>query len=269
MQKTVHPKAIAFQDLANTIRRAHGLQARLLLDRTEPIYNSTRSQIKALLSSTSSSQTKVVLTGLPRSGTGYVQRILASHPDSFVKGEVFDPAKHRYNNYVRKAEELAAKRHQPLFCLKFLLFQSPSYLEDLMQLAEKGWKILGTFRQDVAAQALSYYLATALDTFHSDSPSTPQGTITVQIPLLKETLSLFQEAHLQLQQDYGTLGAALQVVHFEKDILVPHRSIANIAHFLKLNESHLAEGESPTFPDKWKLMSNADNVQEWASQHSL
>lgn len=253
--------AISFQNLANSIRKAHGIAERHFRKGLEPIYSNTKERLKAVLTSKNPSQIQVVITGTPRSGTGYIQSLLGSYPDSFVKGEVFDPVKHRYQQYVQKAQELAHKRTQRLFALKFLLFQAPNYSSDFAELANKGWKFVGTYRENTKAQALSYYLATAIDTFHSSGSTTTPKPIDVRSDLLVQVQHLFEEAQSQLMRDYETLGESLQTIHFEQDIQTSKQGIYLVAQHLGLHAEGLKEKERPTFSNPWQLIRNTEEIQ--------
>jgi len=266
MPENLHPQALAFQKLANAIRREHGIEERALLRHTEPIYKNARAQLKALVSKRNTGQTKVLVTGLPRSGTGYISSLLSSHPNSFTKGEVFDPAQHSYNNYVQKAQELAAKRPHALFSLKFLAFQSPSYPTDLMDLGSLGWKIIGLHRKNKALQALSYYLATAFDTFHRFHESKSGHPIKVHVDLLNVVTGILIQSETQLLEYYKELHPFIQVVNFEKDIVEESRCIDLVSRFLGIPANLFQERERPTFPNTWELISNADEIREWLSK---
>lgn len=266
MHENIHPHALAFQKVANAIRRNHGVAERQLLSKVEPVYKSTKEQLKALFAKSNESQTKVLITGLPRTGTGYVSSLLESHPSSFIKGEVFDLSKHLYKNYVLKAQELAAKRTQELFSLKFLAFQSPRYVTDLQELGNLGWKIIGLHRKNISLQALSYYLSTAFDTFHRFNESKNRLPIKVHLEWLNVVKGILTVVEAELLDHYQTLQPFIQIINFEKDIIEESRCADIISHFLKMPAEFFQEKEQPTFSNKWELISNADEVKGWLSE---
>lgn len=258
----VHPIAQEFSKLKKEILKAHGI--------APPIQNAVRrSSASGLFKKKASpkNQTRIVISGLPRSGTGVIKELIDAHPRGFAKGEVFSPERGVIvKNYVREAEALADKRRFSYFALKFLLFQSPNYQDDIAHLLETGWKLIVVKRNDLAGQCLSHYLATALNQFHNlDRPSERKRalpSVFVRLELMEQLKTLFKKANDQLQEDVEKWGGQALQLSFEEDITEISSGISKVANFLEIEAEEFILKEHKTFDDNWKLVENADSVRD-------
>lgn len=260
----IHPTAREFEEIKRQIKTAHGLSQGgvSVLRNTSKQKRSLRFSVPSLKAS---HKTKVIITGIPRSGTGFVKELLSSYPNSFTKGEVFSPEKsNTIDDYPKLAHQLADKRSVDLFALKFLLFQSPQYHQDIQQLAESGWRIIVTRRGNSSEQTLSHYLATVKNRFHSvNLPSlTRDETICVDGVLIKQLHDLFKRANDQLQHDTNAWGKDVLSLSFEHDIRPVSPAVARTAKFLGIPAESLKAVEEKTFTDNWSLIKNIDETRK-------
>ena len=257
-----HPIAHDFERVKSLIKKVHGIpetsspQLRNIKSQTKP-WNSLKNRL------TLGPKTRIVISGIPRSGTGFIKELIASYPSSFTKGEIFSPEKSAsIGNYIKRANALADRRNTELFALKFLLFQSPEYKKDLSGLVQNGWKLIVTQRTNIGQQALSHYLATAQDRFHSlvSIPLDSPPLISVDLDLFKRVIELFQRANKTLIEDIKIWEDDALVLSFEDDIRPVSPAVNKVAQFLDVEVNSLKPLEQRTFSNNLSLVRNRDAV---------
>jgi len=207
-------------------------------------------------------QDRLIITGLPRSGTGFIQSIISSLPRAFCKGEVFAPELHIYDDYVKMATTLSDRRNHEIFGIKFLFFQSPNYWADIEELSKRGWKVIGTRRKDSNQQALSYYLATATGYFHRFDKTQMPEAITIDLALLDQCIKIFTKCSSILNDNYMSLKNEMLVIDFEEDIVKSDKAVKKVTTCLGHSLQYVSRLEQPTFEDKLSHVTNHNEVTQ-------
>lgn len=210
-------------------------------------------------------QVKVLIIGLPRSGTTYLQTLLASTEDSYIKGEFFSPFLGKYHqDYPKKAKQFSRYNRQKLVGFKFMMFHSPNYETDLVKLQNKGWKIICTQRENLKEQSLSNYLSAANHFFHRTSSNTKETfeKKIINLQLLDQHLSVYKESFDIQQKIISNFNSPICTINFKdfKDKNVVHKKLSD---YLNISIKGSANQTLKTYPSLNDVIKNYDEVMNW------
>lgn len=205
MGLTHHSISEEFLTIKNGIQDLHKVQrSKRIPYREDKVYS-----FQKLLSRINKKK-KVIITGIPRSGTGFIANTLKTYRNSKILGEVFDHGVwENYKSTVETSENFSLQYRAELFGLKYLLFQTPTYLEDLERLSKLGWHIIGTIRDEPFHQALSFYTATVTKRYHvlksGNNASKNYSSFLVDKNIFSDLIELYKKANFQLRIDYKSV----------------------------------------------------------------
>lgn len=210
-------------------------------------------------------QVKVLIIGLPRSGTTYLQTLLASTEESYIKGEFFSPYLGRYyQDYPKKAKQFSRYHRKKLVGFKFMMFHSPNYETDLVNLKNNGWKIICTHRENLKEQSLSNYLSAANHFFHRTCSNTNETfeKKVINLELLDQHLSVYKESFEIQQKIISNLNSPICIIDFE-DIKGKNGIYKKLSNYLSISINESTTQTLKTYPSLKDVIKNYDEVMDW------